>query len=547
MSGALQQSVCVLVVEDDPGDFGLVRAHLRRAERRRDEGRQADAGNRWDAVIWAKTLAEGVALARRDKPDVVLLDLTLPDSSGLATVRTMRAAMPDVPLVVLTGHDDNELALAALQAGAQDYLVKGQFEHDALGRAVRHALVRSRLEAQLREAQKMETIGMLAGGIARDFNNAIATILGNVELARQDMSASTHALESLEEIRKAGARARDLVQQILVFSSKQPTERKLTALAATVEASAQLLRATLPARLTLDVRCDADVPAVLADATQIQRVLVNLATNAMQANKDGPGRISIRLDAVVLDAAFAEAHPALHAMHTRNPGRTARLAVSDDGPGMDAATLTRIFEPFFTTRHGDQATGLGLSVVHGIVQAHGGAIAVESATGKGTTFALYLPAAEVETGAASADAGAAAIGPASTAAALAGSAQRILYIDDDEALVFLVQRLLERRGFHVSGYTKQHEALAALRADPDSFKLVVTDFNMPGMSGLEVARAVRAIRAELPVAVASGFIDEKLRADSTAVGVNELIFKADAVEDLCDAFVRLAQTAGGTA
>jgi len=540
MSDAVQQSASILVVEDDPGDFGLVRAHLRRASQQGDQGKRPD-----ERVVWAKTLAEGLALARRDRPDVVLLDLSLPDSSGLATVRAIRAAMPDVPVVVLTGNDDRELALAALQTGAQDYLVKGQFEHDALDRAVRHALVRARLEAQLRESQKMEAIGMLAGGIARDFNNAIATILGNVELARQDASNSPLVLQSLEEIRRAGARARDLVQQILTFSRSQPAQRKPTALAAVVEAAAQLLRATLPARLTLEVHCEAGLPAVLADAAQIQRVLINLATNAMQASGDGPGRIVIRLDAVVLDAALADAHPALHALHARHPGRTLRLSVSDDGPGMDPATLARIFEPFFTTRLGDQATGLGLPVVHGIVQAHAGAIVVDSAPGKGTRFTVFLPAAEAQAGAPTPGerANAAATAAAATQAARPGDAQRILYIDDDESLLFLVRRLLARRGYQVSGHVDPGAALAELRADPQGFDLVVTDYNMPGMSGLEVARAVRAIRAELPVAVASGYIDEKLRADACAAGVSELIFKADAVEDLCDAFARLAQTA----
>jgi len=546
MSSAFNQAVSVLLVEDDPGDFGLIRAHLIRSGLGRFDDRPGDKLESDDrkAVIWAKTLAEGLDLARRHKPDVVLLDLSLPDSLGVATVRSMRSALPEVPVVVLTGHDDNELSLAALRAGAQDYLVKGQFEHDALGRAVRHALVRARLEGRLRESQKMEALGMLAGGVARDFNNAVATILGNVELARQDLSASPLALASLEEIRKAAARARDLVQQILTFSSRQPMARRPAELVAIVEEATQLLRATLPARLTLDVHCDADVPAVLADPNQIKRVLINLATNAMQAIPDGPGRIRIHLDTVILDATFADAHPALHAMQARHPGRTPRLALCDDGPGMDAATLARIFEPFFTTRRGDEATGLGLPVVHGIVQAHEGAIEVESAPGAGTTFTLYLPAVEAQAGAQRPDENAAAT--AAPTASL-GRGQHILYIDDDESLVFLVRRLLERRGFRVSGYINQRDALAALRADPRQFDLVVSDYNMPGMSGLEVARAVHAIRADLPVAVASGYIDEALRAAAPAAGVRNLIFKADAVEDLCDAFARLAMAAGEAA
>ena len=330
--------------------------------------------------------------------------------------------------------------------------------------------------------------------------------------------------------------ARDLVQQILSFSRRQPTEKKPTALAQVIDESVRLLRATLPARITLEVHCDAAVPTVRADANQIQQVLINLVTNAMQAMPGGPGRIGIRLDTVMLDAAMAEAHPALRALHDKHPGRTLRLAVSDNGPGMDAATLERIFEPFFTTKAVDEGTGLGLAVVHGIVETHEGEIEVDSQPGKGTTFTIYLPVAAAEADAPEPDQSVATAAPSNAA-----GGRHILYLDDDESLVFLVTRLLERRGFRVSGFTNQREALDALRADPASFDLVVTDYNMPGMSGLDVARAVRAIRADLAVAVASGFIDETLRAKADEAGVGELIFKASAVEDLCDAFARLAQ------
>jgi PAS domain S-box-containing protein len=394
------------------------------------------------------------------------------------------------------------------------------------------------LEAQLRESQKMEAIGTLAGGIAHDFNNIIATILGNTELALEDVSTNPRARESIEEIRKAGRRGRDVVQQILAFSRRQPTERALTVLTPIVEQTVLLLRATLPARIALEVHCDADVPPVLADATQIQQILINLATNAMQAMQGKPGRIDIRLDTVMIDTALTDKHPELSALHDQHPGRTVRLAVSDDAAGMDAATLGKIFEPFFTTKPAGEGTGLGLSVVHGIVQTHEGAIVVDSAPGKGTTFTIYLPVAKAQAGAP------APAVSAPTAAPARDSDKHILYLDDDEALVRLVERLLERRGYRVSGYINQQEALAALRTDPASFDLVVTDYNMPGMSGLDVAREVRLIRTDLPVAVISGFIDEALRMNANAAGVQELILKADAMEDLCEAFARLAQTVG---
>ena len=403
------------------------------------------------------------------------------------------------------------------------------------------------LEAQLRESQKMEAIGTLAGGIAHDFNNLIAAILGNTDLARQDMGANPRALESLDEIRKAGWRARDLVQQILSFSRRQPAARKPIALMPIIEESVRLLRAVLPARLTLTVHNDANVPAVLADATQIEQIMLNLATNSMQAMRGGPGHIDIRLDVITLDAATAGTHPSLKTMRERHAGRVARLAVRDNGQGMDAATLERIFEPFFTTKPVGEGTGLGLSVVLGIVQSHEGAVVVDSEFGKGTTFTIYLPAADAQAAAVEL----VAPDPADTAAAPTpaqpiGTNLHILYIDDDQALVFLVKRLLERRGYRVSGYVNQREALDALRADPEGFSLVLSDYNMPGMSGLEVAREVRAICADLPVAIASGFIDDALRAQADEAGVRELIFKANVVEDFCSAIEGLLGAGGRT-
>jgi len=246
---------------------------------------------------------------------------------------------------------------------------------------------RAALELQLRQSQKMEAVGTLAGGIAHDFNNIVGAILGNAELARQDVGAGHPALESITEINKAGRRARDLVQQILAFSRKQAFSRSVIALGTMVEEAVKLLQATLPAGVRLAAACAPDAPSVLADPTQIHQVLVNLCTNAWHAMAGRPGNIDIRLEEVAMDAALAREHAGLR------PDRYVRLTVSDTGKGMDAATKERIFEPFFTTKPVGMGTGLGLSVVHGIVQGHGGAITVESAPGTGTTFQLYFPAA----------------------------------------------------------------------------------------------------------------------------------------------------------
>ena len=394
---------------------------------------------------------------------------------------------------------------------------------------------RTSLEAQLRESQKMQAIGTLAGGIAHDFNNIIAIILGNVELARRDVAHISAAMMSLEQIQLASARARDLVRQILAFSRRQATMRKPLDLAAVVDETARLLRATLPARLTLDVRVAADLPRVLADATQMQQAIVNITTNAAQAMaNDAAGRIRIRLDSVMIDAALVQAHPVLNASRS---GTALRLAISDSGPGMDAATLGRVFDPFFTTKPAGEGTGLGLSVVHGIVQSHEAAITVASEPGHGTTFTLYVPATT-----------AAADAPDSTAMDGAAPLQPgaepgpyVIYIDDDVDVVIVIKGLLERRGYRVSVFTDPLEALKVLRTAAADVDLVLTDYNMPGMSGLDVARAVRDIRAALPVAVTSGFIDETLQSGAEAAGVRELIFKADPVEILYDAVQRLTR------
>jgi CheY-like chemotaxis protein len=216
-----------------------------------------------------------------------------------------------------------------------------------------------------------------------------------------------------------------------------------------------------------------------------------------------------------------------------------RLTVSDTGQGMDSATMQRIFEPFFTTKPVGEGTGLGLAVAHGIMQAHEGKILVRSELGKGTTFELYFPVATADAERVELPRARSEPGP--------GRAEHILYIDDDEAMVYLIERLLTRRGYRVSAFTQPREALAALRSDPSRFDLVVTDFNMPDLSGLDVARVVRELRPELPVAVTSGFITEELRALAPPAGVHELLFKPDTVEELCDMVQRLLGRAGSKA
>jgi len=384
----------------------------------------------------------------------------------------------------------------------------------------------AQLESQLRESQKMEALGTLAGGVAHDFNNTLAAILGNVELARQDVGSAHPALVSLEEIGKASRRAKDLVQQILAFSRRQKLKRRPMSLALVVVETSRLVRASLPAMVSLNVDCKGDAPAVLADATQIEQILLNLCANAAHAVADiaQPGVIEVNLSAY--ERTEDAAHDDLHL------GRYACLTVRDNGRGMDEATRSRIFEPFFTTKPAGTGTGLGLSVVHGIVQAHEASIEVESNPGGGSTFRIYFPSVKAPIADVTA--------PPLDVTPVQGKGKHLLYLDDEAAIIFLMKRLLERKGYRVSGYTEPRQALAAVRANPSEFDLVVTDYYMPGMSGLEVAQALKELRPDLPVVMASGYISEELRTKAPAVGIRELIYKPNTVEDLCEAIAHFA-------
>ena len=426
------------------------------------------------------------------------------------------------------------------------------FARDLTGRKKAEAH-RSELEAQLRESHKMQAVGTMAGGIAHDFNNILHAILGNVELAKADCAPGSPMLESLLEIDKAGRRARDLVRQILTFSRNEAPQRTAVSLAEVAHDTERLLRVTLPPAIELHMQLQAGLPPVLADITQVEQALLNLCTNAVHAIQgQGGERGSIHVE-----AAAVQPDQRLSERLGLAAGDYVALTVRDSGPGMDAATLERIFEPFFTTKPVGQGTGLGLAVVHGVMRTHGGAADVHSTPGHGSRFTLYFPVAAGTAGTAPAappaaiastpTATPAAAKPAAALAALPDDPDgtppprkpHVMYVDDDEALVFLVQRLLRRRGYEVSGFTDPHEATAALRAEPERYDLLVTDYNMPGFCGVDLVHEARLIRADLPVALASGYVTAEIEQAALAEGARALIHKPNDVEELCATVQRL--------
>jgi PAS domain S-box-containing protein len=408
----------------------------------------------------------------------------------------------------------------AQQAGSS---ITTLFARD-LTAAKRAEAQRLALETQLRESQKMQAVGTMAGGIAHDFNNILSAILGNVELAKQDSAAQSGALVSLNEIEKAGRRARDLVRQILTFSRNEPARRTPMRLSEVVQETVRLVKVTVPPGVEIRVQEAADCAAVLADATQVEQALLNLCTNAILAIGQTKGVVSIAIHNTVLD------FPQCSRVGV-TPGHYVALSVQDTGSGMNQGTLQRIFEPFFTTRQVGQGTGLGLSVVHGIMKTHQGGIDVRSTPGQGSSFELFFPACE-EALPAPEEA------PAPTPA-VHGQGRHVMYVDDDQALVFLVERVLHRKGFTVTSFTDPLEAQAALAERAQDFDLLVTDYNMPGFSGLDLLRAAKRERADLPVALASGYVTPEIEKSAFEAGASALVYKPNDVNELCETVQRL--------
>ncbi len=394
----------------------------------------------------------------------------------------------DVPIGVLVVLDDTPferteaietvLSLSAARAGAE--LERRRNEEQ-----------RGLLQAQLVQAQKMEAIGTLAGGIAHDFNNILMGILGNAEMAKDELEAWNPVHAYLAEILRATHRARDVVQRILTFSRKREPERRAASLAQIIEDAAILLRASLPATIELTLELAEDAPPIDADPGQIHQVVMNLVTNAAQAIGAGRGTITIRESIVDVDPELARTHVRLAER------RYLRLSVYDTGRGMDRDTLARIFEPFFTTKAPGEGTGLGLAVVHGIVEEHEGVIVVDSDLGRGTVFHVYLPAIERV----------ALTPPGPTSAIPLGRGQHVLLVDDEPAIVRVGRQMLERLGYRVTAVDSARAAVEAFAAAPGSFDLVLSDLTMPEQTGLDLCQRLRLIHPTVSFVLASGHPD----------------------------------------
>jgi signal transduction histidine kinase len=510
----------VLLIEDNLGDVGLLR------------GMFMEQTPNNTVLTHVDCMAAAEKHLATQPTDMILLDLGLPDAQGLEAVRRAHAAAPGIPLVVLTGFDDDSLAVQALQQGAQDYLIKADLDARGLLRTLRYATERKAMEDalfaemgrtqvtlnslqkevarrvqaeevtresehQLAQAQKMEALGQLTGGIAHDFNNLLTVIKINAEDVLEDAATPSTHRDQISMALQAANRGGDLVRQLLTVARKQQLQPEVISMETVLDPLAKMLRRTLQENITIDIRKAADLCPVHVDPGSLENVILNLSINARDAMPDG-GTLTIEVENAVLDEAHAASGPGVQ------PGPYVLIAVSDTGTGMPKDVIDRAFEPFFTTKEVGKGTGLGLSMVFGFVKQSGGHATIYSEVGYGTTIKIYLPVATIAPSTVEATLVEAA---ADVSASATGN---ILLVEDDDLVSRSVSHKLKRLGYTITVASTPAESIAFLETMPP-FDLVFTDIIMPGpMTGADLAREVQRRWPATKILATSGYAESTL-------------------------------------
>ena len=484
----MSHTVNILLVEDNPGDARLLEEYL--VEGLPDGFR----------ITHCSRLKEAIASLASGGFDIALLDLSLPDSKGLPTYLDLRGSAAELPIVILTGLEDERLASEAMQSGAQDYLSKHGLCARHLARTIRYAIERKHWEETVRvreerinRIEKMEAIGRLSGGLAHNFNNILTAIIGNCELLAPLALSDAKSTRYVENMQSAAQRAAALTRQLMAFCRKQPLNAQPIAIDGFARRLEDLVRGVLDPGTTLRVALGAGEATVLADDSQLEQAVLNLALNARDAIETG-GVVTLTTGLAELERMRDGAPDQIP------PGSYAVLTIADDGPGLTPEILAHVFEPFFTTKEGGKSPGLGLATVHGILKQHQGFVQVETELGEGSRFALYLPRV-----------------PAPAPARMRPSERRstrgletILLVEDEAQICAVLAEALSAHGYRILVASGGDEALFLFEQNATSIQLVVSDVDMPGMSGYDLAQRLKHIRNEVRIIFISGYAEEQL-------------------------------------
>ena len=472
------------------------------------------------AVTTAQSGIEGIEKARSEVPDTILLDMEIPESEGLEVIERLKSEENTkyIPIILAGGTTDPKTHAKGLELGANSFLDKS-IDENVLAAQINASLrmkqaedllrrEKEKLESLLRQNQKNEAISALTGGIAHDFNNILTAILGYTEIAMGCSQQETPIYTNLEEVLKAGYRARDLVRQLLNFTRQTDQDKKPLQVSLVIKEALKMLRAALPTTIEIRQTIKNGSRKVMADPTQIHQMFVNLCINAARNMSEKGGLLEVILSDIDLDSRFTDQHKGL------TPGPYIKLTVSDTGHGISPSAIQKIFDPAFASKGGEKGPGIGLRVVSGIVKNHGGTLTVDGEHNSGSIFNIFLPRIVEE--------GSQKIRPAPS---LPRGNERVLFVDDEPVLADLGVHMLKPLGYTVTTQTNSIEALERFRAQPQGFDLVVTDMTMPDMTGLELAEKLLQIRADLPIILCSGFSEKVTHDKAMATGIREFITK----------------------
>jgi signal transduction histidine kinase len=487
----MKSPLVILLLEDDPADAALVKAKLE------EEGIACSIKHVANAADFALAYQDG-------NLDLVLSDMSLPGFDGMTALEFTRQRFPDLPFIMLARTADEDVAIEWLKSGATDYVFMERLSRLApvVRRAMKEAegrLERQSLEAQFIEAQKMEVIGHLAGGVAHDFNNVVGIILGYSYLITEKLQPGDSVRDDVEMIRQAALQAAALTRQLLTFSRKQSMEPAVLDLNQVLTDHDRMLRRLINEKIALFVETASKSGRVKADSGSVGQVLMNLVVNARDAMLNG-GTLRIKTQDVILGADDVRTFPNVV------PGAYVLLAVSDNGTGMTDEVKARLFEPLFTTKPTGEGTGLGLATCQTIVKHFGGHIRVESQIGKGTTFEIYFPRIDQPFDK-----------PARTTPSvpLPKGSETLLLVEDESSVRDLACKVLEVQGYRVLSASNGQEGLRMVREfNGQPIAMVITDLVMPQMGGKAMAHRLRAADPQLKVLFTSGYTDETILADA---------------------------------